>query len=612
MVSRLRLARVDAAAYPSADDGAPATAERHARLTALIRRHLPQVAAATFAAPLRREDAGVVEWYTELAGQPVPLALLPAAERDAARALLADRLRSVDDLAGRLGADGSQAEDAAELRRALSFPGEEAVYVIGGQPVVTFWGHRAPGAPPLAAAAAAGAAPAMGVAAAGAQAAGGGSEYGAPNEAAAASGDGAQGARGSRRLWPWLWLASILLLAGLAALFAYLVLGWGWRLPPWGPDYPKLIAAAEDDERRLRERLTALEEDLRGRLETCALQDALRQARSEGDRLLGAAGTLEAQVRQALELCPLRGQLDQARQEGRRLGAAAADLERDLAQKLAECRRQADAERRQAEQRRRAAEAEAEARRRQAERPPPPQPPAADPPAEDPAQAKLPPCPGERTAEEAPDVAVVLDASGSMGFPASASANDIQRQLQRMGGLPGLLGSIIVQQSAGPSRLEEAKKGVTNVVRSLPQDVDVGLAVLQSCPRADNLGFYTGAQRPALYERVRRLSPQKGTPLAQGLREAGTMVDGVKAPGVIVVISDGEDSCGGNPCAAARALKAAKPEVVINVVDILGNGAGKCMAAVTGGRVLKPEDGLAFEKTIRKAAEEALKPAHCP
>lgn len=209
-------------------------------------------------------------------------------------------------------------------------------------------------------------------------------------------------------------------------------------------------------------------------------------------------------------------------------------------------------------------------------------------------------------------MAIVLDASGSMAFPASASAAQIQKQLGNIGGLPGLLGSIILQQSAGPSRLDEAKKGVTNVARSLPDDVDIGMAVLQRCPRADNLGFYSGAERNKFYSRVQALRPQQGTPLAQGIEEAGRMVDGVNAPGVIVVISDGEDSCGGDPCAAARALKAQKPNIKINVVDILGNGAGKCVAKVTGGQVLTPEDGLAFENTIRKATQEAIKPAHCP
>jgi recombination DNA repair RAD52 pathway protein len=36
------------------------------------------------------------------------------------------------------------------------------------------------------------------------------------------------------------------------------------------------------------------------------------------------------------------------------------------------------------------------------------------------------------------------------------------------------------------------------------------------------------------------------------------------------------------------------------------------MARATGGKMLTPHDGLAFEKSIREAAEDALKPAYCP
>ena len=198
-----------------------------------------------------------------------------------------------------------------------------------------------------------------------------------------------------------------------------------------------------------------------------------------------------------------------------------------------------------------------------------------------------------------------------MRLPADASLSQIQGMLNQLGPLGALGAAIIGQTSAGPSRLDSAKLGVNSVVRSMPDDVDVGLVTLQRCPMATDDGFFGGADRGRLYARVDALRPMQGTPLAQGILQAGEMVDGVKAPAVMVVISDGDDSCGGDPCAAARRLHAQKPLLKINVVDILGNGAGSCVATATGGRVLKPGDGLAFEKTIKEAAQDAIKPAHC-
>lgn len=638
MASRLRIARLDPSGYaPVVADAAPSPA-LHRRLDAVIRRHLPAVTASLLAAPAPTADGRFIEWYSDLAGQPVPLAHLPAAEQDKARALLEDRRRSLAELAERLAmSDDAEARALAEmLRQALAYPGDETVYVVDGQPVLAFWGHRpvdgkvqgvAP--PPLAAAAAPPAVSATAAPGAGATAA----------DAAAGSGAGSGVAASRAGLPRWLWPALGLALLGVvgAGLVHYGLVRW----PPWGPDYAALLKAAAEEEAGLEKRRAALRAQLDDALGLCALDRSLAAARAEHERLTAVLAEAEDRVREELTLCPLRAALQAARDDGRALAGRTGALRDDLARALEACRRQAAAERKRAEDDRKRAEAalrkaeeerkraEAAQRRAEAERkraeeaarrppeppaavPPPPAPPQ-EPPKQPPAKsdAKLPPCPGERPPEDAPDVAIVLDASGSMGLPASATASEIQRQLRNVGGIIGLGASILLGQTGGPSRLDEAKKGINSVVRSLPNDVDVGLTVLQRCPAADNLGFFSGSQRGQLYQRVGALRPMQGTPLAQGIIDAAGMVDGIKAPAVVVVISDGEDSCGGDPCAAARQVKAQKPQLTINVVDIIGNGASNCVAAATGGRVLKPEDGLAFEKTIRKAAQEALKPEHC-
>lgn len=58
-------------------------------------------------------------------------------------------------------------------------------------------------------------------------------------------------------------------------------------------------------------------------------------------------------------------------------------------------------------------------------------------------------------------------------------------------------------------------------------------------------------------------------------------------------------------------MKARKPKMKINVVDITGDGASNCLARATGGRVLTPQSGMAFEQMLKQATKEAQKPAHC-
>ncbi|HRW59047.1 MAG TPA: VWA domain-containing protein [Defluviicoccus sp.] len=603
MVRQLRIARLDASGFvPTLGDGA-ASADLHQRLDALIRRHLPEVTASLFAEPAPAADGRMIEWYSDLAGQPVPLTALTSQAYAKARDVLNERLKSLAALADRLPRiDPSAADLAGPLRQALTYPGEESVYVIGGQPVIVFWGHQRQGAVPP---------PGPVSSAAAAEPVAEGAAVVPPATVAAAT-----TAAGPRRLWP-LGLLALLALVGLAGygLVAFDLMRW----PPWGPDYQALLRTAKDEEQALRSRMAELEANMRDALALCALQARLAAARADEEPLRQQVDALNAQLAADRELCPLKEQLRAARDEGAALTRSLDSVQSKLAKAIAACKRKAElarkkerdeqrraeAERREAERAARQAEEEA---KRQAAKPPVDQP-------RTPSAAKgLPPCPGERPPEEAPDVAIVLDSSGSMGFPASMTNTDVRSEIARqiMQGVFGPAAGMVMPRQSGPSRLEEAKKGINNVVRSLPQDVDAGLVVLKRCPMADNLGFFSPSQRGALTRQVDSLRPMQGTPLAQGIAQAGAMVDGVKAPGVIVVISDGEDSCGGDPCQAARALKAAKPKVTINVVDIVGSNAARCVAQVTGGQILTPEDGLAFEKTIRKATTEALKPPHCP
>jgi len=594
MASRLRIARLDPLPYKPVGATPAPTAADHRRLIALIRAHLPAVMASLFAQPEPTADVSAVEWYSDLAGQPIPLAELPPAERRRIQALLADRLHALGELAERLRQSGPDGEaQATQLRAALRYPGDATVFAVGGQPVLTFWGHQRADEPtaaleplpphPMAAPPGRSAIPIEPP------------DIGPPSAGSPPPPGVADVPRPPRRRWLWLLLALLLLAGG--GLAADRWLGWGPLL--CGPDVAAQLRTVVAEGDVLAARMAELEARLRHEVQLCSAGDELTAAQDEAKQLAAAIAALERRLADQLATCPLREELAQAAAESDGLGEKLAARERELAAALRTCQPSPKPTRPPAPTRPHAPTA-------------PPSAPTPEVANAQGGQPTRPPCPGQRAPEQAPDVAIVLDASGSMRLPASMAAAGIQDELRRLGGIVGVLGSIVLEQSGGPSRLDQAKTGVNSVVRSLPDDVDVGVTVLQNCPRADNLGFFPANRRGELYGRVAQLQPMRGTPLAEGLEEAASMVDGVSAPAIIVVVSDGDDSCQGDPCATARALKARKPQLTINVVDIIGNGAGNCMARATGGKMLTPHDGLAFEKSIREAAGDALKPAYCP
>jgi hypothetical protein len=305
MANRLRVARLALGRYRPLETEAP-DAARHRRLDVLIRRHLPGVTASLLAQPVPSGDGNFIDWYSDLAGQPVALGALGKEARAEARALLDDRLKSLAALAKRL--EAVDPEAAGQLREALSFPGEETVYVIGGQPVITFWGHQ-----PLAAVE-----PPAPL---------------APPAAATLAPDPAPSRWHGRGLW--LGLALLMLVAAGAALFAFNGLRW----PPWGPDFAALLAAAKEEEAALSRRMAELEGRLNEELARCAAERALIAARDEEERLQTLLAGTRDRLTEALALCPLKQQLKDVAAEGQTLHDKLDQLAGNLSAVLAQCRR---------------------------------------------------------------------------------------------------------------------------------------------------------------------------------------------------------------------------------------------------------------------------------
>lgn len=243
-----------------------------------------------------------------------------------------------------------------------------------------------------------------------------------------------------------------------------------------------------------------------------------------------------------------------------------------------------------------------------------PSPPPAKPPhamAEPPAPP--PTCPPPRKKWEAPELVVLLDSSGSMQLKAGVSQEEVTNLVRRAraGDRAALAQLTAMQSGHGTDRLSAAKSAVNRMLSWLPMDMDVGLVVFGHCQGADNHKFFGPSERGRLTALLESITPQQGTPLARGIERAGNVVDGRNVPATLVVVTDGEDSCGGDPCAAARALKAAKPKVTINVVDVNGLGEGRCMAEATGGRVLPMKSADELPELIRRASGEAPPPPGC-
>ena len=231
-------------------------------------------------------------------------------------------------------------------------------------------------------------------------------------------------------------------------------------------------------------------------------------------------------------------------------------------------------------------------------------------------------CPSERPRELAPELLIVFDASGSMIYSLTATREEIQRaentvrqlsQLGPWGQAAGAVAGMIETDrlTQEPRRITAAKHAASDVVRQIPGDVNIGLVLIEDCDRARSVGIFAPSERGTLLSKLQMIQPVSGTPLADGIARAGEMLDGVNKESVMLVVSDGEESCGQDPCAVAARLASAKPNLKINVVDIMGTGAGNCLARATGGRVFAANNVNELALMTNQAAQDVLGPEHC-
>ena len=105
---------------------------------ALIRQHFPPSVANLYATP-RQGNGGVLEWWSELTGQPLRYHDLKPAEQQALLDKYRQRQESVSHLADALQARG-QGNEAQALRSLIGSPDLDNLYSLNGAPLVVRWG----------------------------------------------------------------------------------------------------------------------------------------------------------------------------------------------------------------------------------------------------------------------------------------------------------------------------------------------------------------------------------------------------------------------------------------------------------------------------------------
>ncbi len=153
----------------------------------------------------------------------------------------------------------------------------------------------------------------------------------------------------------------------------------------------------------------------------------------------------------------------------------------------------------------------------------------------------------------------------------------------------------------GSTRMDIAKNNMINYVTNLDKNIYLSVVVYGhkgdnsqlgkevSCKGVEEIYYMGEINKDVVVSKINNLKPNGWTPISDSLKKASDILMKDSGPGVekhIVLLSDGEETCGGNPVAVAKQLK--DEGISIDVIGLNVSGAVKSQLnniSVSGGGV---------------------------
>lgn len=172
----------------------------------------------------------------------------------------------------------------------------------------------------------------------------------------------------------------------------------------------------------------------------------------------------------------------------------------------------------------------------------------------------------------------------------------------------------------GQTKLDLARRAALAFVDGLPDPVETSLLVFgqqgsnseagkaRSCAGVDMLAPMS-ADRARLVDSVSNLKAVGWTPLALALERAEAQLQASSVAGeqIIYVVSDGEETCGGDPVAVARRINTGKSRAIVNVIGFgLPSGEAAALKAVAdagGGSFVNVANQAEYDRTMAEVRE---------
>ncbi|MEM6489640.1 MAG: VWA domain-containing protein [Pseudomonadota bacterium] len=210
-------------------------------------------------------------------------------------------------------------------------------------------------------------------------------------------------------------------------------------------------------------------------------------------------------------------------------------------------------------------------------------------------------------------LAAVLPATAQESAPPDAGKPDVMLILDASGSMWG--------QIDGVAKITTAKQAIGATVADLAGQANLGLMAYGHRREGDCADVQvlarTGQNDPAaLGALIEGLTPRGKTPIAASLAAAAEAFAPGDRQANVLLVSDGLETCGGDPCAAARALAGRGIETRVHVVgfDLTSEeeAALRCIAEEGGGSYFSASNATEFASAMTEAAATSVAVAPPP
>lgn len=220
-----------------------------------------------------------------------------------------------------------------------------------------------------------------------------------------------------------------------------------------------------------------------------------------------------------------------------------------------------------------------------------------------------------------------LTAGLGTALPAAAADETPTKASPKVELVLDVSGSMRTRDIDGQSRMTAAKQAFNEVLDAVPEQVQLGIRTLGAdypgddrkvgCKDTKQLYPVGPLDRVEAKTAVATLAPTGWTPIGPALLGAADDLEGGDSTRRIVLISDGEDTCGPlDPCEVARDIAARGIHLVIDTLGLVPNAKIReqltCIAEATGGTYTAVQHTDELSGRVKQLVDRAAEPVVTP